>query len=142
MSNYEGFPPPGKFGPRLTKSERKAANAALPAPTSRQPARGDRTFDQFLLSEQLGFAASAQAGNLFRILLNHGGKLGEGLLATKACMRMYHPDWKPLVTRLEALGYLSFTGAGHALARIVHLTDTAKELLAEKQIEAENAPTE
>lgn len=95
-----------------------------------------KLFDQFKLSEQLGFVGSSMAMLILRNLLRKD-TWGEGDLAARVGCRIFRPEWRPLIEALHTMGYVSFKPTGHALTRTVSITDLAKEFLTEKEIEAE-----
>jgi hypothetical protein len=112
-------------------------------PVQQNLPRNSRVFDQFALMDVFGMGhLSSLAMNTLRKLLNKG-TYKEGDLAQAVDTRLFRPEWKPTIEKLGELGYVSFKGTGHALARSVSLTDMGREFLADKEIVAEvEEPTE
>jgi hypothetical protein len=96
----------------------------------------NKLYDQFKLAEQLGYINSATAMAILRRLLSKDNR-NEGELAASVGCRLFRPDWKPLIEKLREMGYVSIKGTGHGMARIVSITDVAKEFLADARIEVE-----
>jgi hypothetical protein len=94
-----------------------------------------KIYDQFAFANY-GCIDSAQAVLIMRTLQTWG-ELGEGTLATKVGSRLFRPEWSPLIERLHADGFISFTPTGHGVSRTVALTEKSKEFLEDRGIEPE-----